>query len=722
MLSNTVDRAVTLTKYSRAPELPSAHMARPRLIERLAAQPKRLVLLWAPAGYGKSALLTEYFSRSTEDLVWLDLGARPLSVEQFLARLTLALGLPPRSMDSEASLLERLRLRRSVLRLVLDDFPVQVSDELSALIDRLLGHSQILLHLYVTSRQRPDWQLPRLLLADDLLELDAKALAFNVEELRCLQLRQSPDASMAQSQALWQRTQGWCAGARFLLAADGNGEEGERIADEWLKDYLEQAWLKRIEGQECTALIELAHLPECSAMHCEQLWEGQQGAQMFTRLQKAHSFLFQTEGAGGNFRLLPLVAQALKSMLGNSARKLLYLRACRLYHGLGQSNAAIELALLAGRPDVAASYLEHISLEWLISECNLALLLRWKEQIPEELLHSTPRLLCLFARALLISWRLDEAAACIDNLGKFLPLPDKDRCVRLLANLQALSGALAALRADNVSAKVHCHEAIAYLPAEDWRSSVWCHSTLARVAMSCNDMATAEDHLHQAIELGRRNASLTCELMIDVDVIRLHMHRGEMAQARATLEQSFEHARGQEHQRLLIGRLRQLRAELHLSAGHLDECAEDLHASEQHARDVGDPWIFQVLVSQAQLASRRDEGERALKLLRDAQRLMQCGRVPKHLFQPVLDAQYQRLAESSPMATHTQANKTEVLTFRETAVLKLLAQGLTNKEIGSQLFISLNTVKTHTSSVKQKLGVVGRTRAVMRAQALGLLV
>ncbi|TDF84176.1 helix-turn-helix transcriptional regulator [Pseudomonas sp. H9] len=74
------------------------------------------------------------------------------------------------------------------------------------------------------------------------------------------------------------------------------------------------------------------------------------------------------------------------------------------------------------------------------------------------------------------------------------------------------------------------------------------------------------------------------------------------------------------------------------------------------------------------------------------------------------------------MATHTQANKTEVLTFRETAVLKLLAQGLTNKEIGSQLFISLNTVKTHTSSVKQKLGVVGRTRAVMRAQALGLLV
>jgi DNA-binding NarL/FixJ family response regulator len=61
------------------------------------------------------------------------------------------------------------------------------------------------------------------------------------------------------------------------------------------------------------------------------------------------------------------------------------------------------------------------------------------------------------------------------------------------------------------------------------------------------------------------------------------------------------------------------------------------------------------------------------------------------------------------------------LSARETEVLGLVAQGLSNPKIASQLFLSEATVKTHLLHVFEKLGVSDRTRAVTKAMELGLL-
>ena len=62
----------------------------------------------------------------------------------------------------------------------------------------------------------------------------------------------------------------------------------------------------------------------------------------------------------------------------------------------------------------------------------------------------------------------------------------------------------------------------------------------------------------------------------------------------------------------------------------------------------------------------------------------------------------------------------EPLTDRELEVLHLLAEDLSNREIGRRLFISLPTVKSHTRNIYGKLGVHSREEAVARAQALGI--
>jgi LuxR family maltose regulon positive regulatory protein len=61
------------------------------------------------------------------------------------------------------------------------------------------------------------------------------------------------------------------------------------------------------------------------------------------------------------------------------------------------------------------------------------------------------------------------------------------------------------------------------------------------------------------------------------------------------------------------------------------------------------------------------------------------------------------------------------LSERELEVLYLIAAGLTNREIAEKLFISLNTVKTHTKNINSKLSVSSRTRAIARAKELKLL-
>jgi DNA-binding CsgD family transcriptional regulator len=61
------------------------------------------------------------------------------------------------------------------------------------------------------------------------------------------------------------------------------------------------------------------------------------------------------------------------------------------------------------------------------------------------------------------------------------------------------------------------------------------------------------------------------------------------------------------------------------------------------------------------------------------------------------------------------------ITPRELEVLEQMALGLSNQEIADKLFVSLNTIKTHSSNLFSKLGVQRRTQAIQKATALGLI-
>ena len=80
-----------------------------------------------------------------------------------------------------------------------------------------------------------------------------------------------------------------------------------------------------------------------------------------------------------------------------------------------------------------------------------------------------------------------------------------------------------------------------------------------------------------------------------------------------------------------------------------------------------------------------------------------------------------RVPEGGPFALNAGKLKELGITPREHEILGLIAEGLSNREIGERLFVSENTVKTHSSRLFEKLGVNRRVQAVLRGRELGLI-
>jgi LuxR family transcriptional regulator, maltose regulon positive regulatory protein len=145
-----------------------------------------------------------------------------------------------------------------------------------------------------------------------------------------------------------------------------------------------------------------------------------------------------------------------------------------------------------------------------------------------------------------------------------------------------------------------------------------------------------------------------------------------------------------------------------------------LHAVASHALDTPD----QVAASLAQaidLAEPEEHRRVFLDAGAPAHALLARYRDWVHASWPLLDELAQASLEPARTAVSPMPVLIEALSERERAVLRYLPTMLTFIEIGSELYISVNTTKSHVRSIYRKLGVVGRRDAVRRAQQLHLL-
>jgi LuxR family maltose regulon positive regulatory protein len=144
--------------------------------------------------------------------------------------------------------------------------------------------------------------------------------------------------------------------------------------------------------------------------------------------------------------------------------------------------------------------------------------------------------------------------------------------------------------------------------------------------------------------------------------------------------------------------IRLLQALVHDARGDRAEALSDLGAALEAAVPAGYVRLF------------LDEGEPMAELLKAAERLSSAG---DHARQLRHTAYRQPAAAQRPPA--------EGLSEREVEVLRLLATSLSGPQIAGELFVSVNTLRTHTKHIFTKLDVNTRRAAVSRATELGLL-
>lgn len=646
------------------PPLPAGHVLRPRLCERLAeGMSGRLLLVCAPAGFGKSSLAIEFCERLPAhwQSLWLGLSRRDSDPGRFLERLLDGLRQSFPGLGEEALGLLKMRQRHqpfafeelldslldelgqrldpaAPLLLVLDDYHLAQGPVLDRCLQFFLNHLPAGMLLLVTSRQRPDWHLARLRLSRQLLELQEQDLRLTPEETHELLSSQGSSLTGEALHNLLQRSEGWVAGLRlWLLASDegGNEELAQDLhgAQGLIRDYLLEEVIERQPAEVQGFLYDTACLERFCAELCDALRDSHDSAAILQHLQANQVFLVPLDEQGRWFRYHHLFSDLLRASPApgmSMPQSSLHLRACRWFSAQGLLDEAVEQALRAGQPDVAASLVQNLSEEHLLAEQNVAMLLRWKMDLPDSLLSSTPRLIVLYSWVLALACQLDAAQDLASQMVRFLPAPTAEEQQSLLAQWLAVSGVIARGRGDSLRAEEYCTAALATLPATRFGPRLLCLSTLANLAVVKGDLWRARGLNREALELAQRQGNPLFEGFCHYERARVLLARGEATRA---LEE-VRHGLGRLHE-LPAQRLYAVRARLTLYQGLLlslllqpEEARRYLQlgiAEARACRDISLLIGYCVLASQEGRAGRFTE---AFAQLAEAERLMHIWDVP----------------------------------------------------------------------------------------------
>lgn len=648
-------------RFFRPPQ-PDGHVPRARLCQRLqGGLSGRLLLVNAPAGFGKSSLAIEFCESlpSHWRSLWLGLSQRDADPGRFLERLLEGLQQYCPALGGQAMGLLKMRQRHqpfafeewldslldelalylqadTPLLLVLDDYHLAQGPVLDRCLQFFLNHLPAGLVLLVTSRQRPDWHLARLRLSRQLTELGEQDLRLTAEEALAV-IGHHPIGLRGQAlDNLIQRSDGWVAGLRFWqLAASEAGDEqlmpqalhgGEGL----IRDYLLEEVIEMLPGDVQAFLFDTACQERFCAALCDALRERADSAAILGYLQAHQVFLVPLDEHGLWYRYHHLFSDLLRSRQASEPQARLHLRACRWFQGQGLLDEAVEQALRAGHLDVAANLVQNLSEEQLLAEQNVGMLLRWKMDLPDSLLISTPRLIVLYSWALGLACQLDAAEELASYLSRFLPAPSATAQKSMLAQWLALSGVIARGRGDRERTLAYCGEALQSLPSKRYGQRLVCLSTLSNLAIADGDFWRARGWNREALELAQRVGNPLFEALAHYDRARVLHARGEVLRALDEVRQGLQRLQGLPAQRLYAVRARLTLYEGYLLVARLQptQGRARLRAGLGEARACRD---ISVLIGHCVIASlegREGQYAEAFAELAEAERLMHIWDVP----------------------------------------------------------------------------------------------
>lgn len=741
------------------------HVERSILLDAISRSAARVVVVSAPAGFGKSTLLAQWAGRAPDGdrVAWVsvdadDEGARLwlavlASLQPILgARLASAVDAaeaPDADLRSGVliALLDALAETDAPVTLVLDDLHLALDDPgTRESVDWFLARLPRAHSVMIATRRDPGLDaLGRLRGHGEALDVRADDLRFGPDETgRFLRDALGLAIAPAEVEALERRTEGWPA-ALYLAAlrlrlgdAPEDVVEQLRASDEDLIGDLTDEVLRSSPEHERRFILDTAVLDRFNADLCVRLLGDTPATrEAFASLTRSSLLLSPLDRSRTWFRCHHLLRDVLRNRLyatdPRRAREL-HVRAGGWFEtegGEGELVEAMHHYLAARDWDLAAELLACHSIRFVQSGALGGRAREWLSHFPADVVGADARLCYVSALLAALDGDRDRRDGWLrtgEAAGWSGPMPDgtasyelASLCLEAMLCFDDLGGAVAAAR-----------RALAVLPrGAPARAAVEALTAwhLHLLGEDADAERLAQHALAEQVHLPSAGLPLVAYLPQAVLALAA-MRRGDLAEARAMVGTAVAERDG--------GPLRAsphtlpvtyARARLLTLTGQPDEAVRACRAGLDLARGWRDSSLMVPAVQVELARAHAALGEpRAARATADMARERLAGARDAGALPAAVDAVVRaeppgRGRRGAPVgASGGVPQSPDELSARELEVLAALAGDGSLRQVADDLFISRNTIKTHTRALYAKLGVASREEAVLRGRDLGLLV
>jgi LuxR family maltose regulon positive regulatory protein len=483
------------------PVEPGELIDRPRLLERLeTAAEYRLTVVQAPAGYGKTSLLSQWFRalrHSRRCAAWLSIDATDRDAIELLTYVAGALGKAGLAFDPHleavagaygfitpdaliAAIIDGLEAHSQEVFIFLDDIHLLAAGPLASLC-QLIDRSPASVRIILAARATPDMHIARMRARGQLLELGVKDLEFTDAETRRFMTEAAghvlDESALAVVQA---RTEGWIAGLKLASLALRQGSGPAEVLASFtgsrrsVSDFFAEEVVDSLPEEVREFLLQTSVLQRLCPALCNAVTCQDNGREMLNSIERSGLFLLQLDDERYWYRYHHLFAEFLQRRLlderprGDSE---LHLRASRWLWDQQYEVDAIEHALRGADPQRAAELLEQ-SCQDMVYSGKLPLVAQFATRIPEEILHRCPRVLLSHAWLLTRNLRFEATRALLKiaahrlqelETGGELPVVEMRRLQHLLLHREMT---LAAAEDDAPRVEQQCRHLIDAFPEE----------------------------------------------------------------------------------------------------------------------------------------------------------------------------------------------------------------------------------------------------------------
>jgi len=581
---------------------------------------RKLTLLSAPAGFGKTTLVSHWVEhlQSNDEIdgqllqvAWLSLDQDDNDPVRFLTYLIAAINQikgvktdlgqgamsmiqspqPPPANNILISLINELAAIPEKIIFVLDDFHLIEAEPIHQALAFLLENLPPQLHLVVATRQDPPLSLGRLRARNQVTELRATDLRFTSSEAADFLNRvMGLGLSAEDVTALETRTEGWIAGLQLAAISMQGREDTTKFIQSFtgshrlVLDFLIEEVLGQQPESVQNFLLQTAILDRMTGSLCDALTGRENGQETLETLDRANLFIVPLDNERRWYRYHHLFADLLRQRMHQSSNVSskdvgvsvteLHRRASVWYENNELEVEAFQHAVAANDIDHAARLVEGDGLPVHLHSVVTSVI-NWLESLPASIINDRPSLLIRYARMLLsagqnvgVEEKLQAAEAAIQGTE----LNDKAR--RLIGRIAANRATLALSQYHVEDIIFQARRALEFLPPDDMGYRGATGWKLGWAYLIKGDRAAANQAYTEAVETAESSGEV-------FNIILTRMGLGKVQEVENRLYQAAESY--QRTLQLFADQPQPIACEAHIGLARIFYQWNDLDAAQHHA-------------------------------------------------------------------------------------------------------------------------------------------